>query len=86
MLNTGTFPTPAIAADNSLTQATVQLGRMLFYEKRLSKDNTQSCATCHAPENSFNDIRQFSIGVEGLKGKRNAMTVINLAWHNQGFF
>lgn len=86
VLNTGTFPTPAIAADNSLTQATVQLGRMLFYEKRLSKDNTQSCATCHAPENSFNDIRQFSIGVEGLKGKRNAMTVINLAWHNQGFF
>lgn len=82
----GNFPPPAIPSDNPLTIAGVKLGRMLFYEKKLSKDGTQACASCHMPENSFNDIRQFSIGVEGLKGKRNAMTVVNLAWHKNGFF
>ncbi|MBC7777015.1 MAG: cytochrome-c peroxidase, partial [Phycisphaerae bacterium] len=43
-LKIGDFPTPDLPADNKLTVAGVQLGRMLFYEKMLSKDGTQACA------------------------------------------
>jgi cytochrome c peroxidase len=85
-LEYGDFPPPNIPTDNLLTEEGVKLGRMLFYEKKLSKDGTQSCASCHNQDNSFNDLRQFSIGVEGLPGKRNAMTIVNLAWHKNGFF
>lgn len=43
----GNLPTPDIPSDNKLTEQGVKLGRMLFYEKLLSKDNSQSCASCH---------------------------------------
>lgn len=85
-LDVGDFPTPNLPSDNKLTVAGVQLGRMLFYEKMLSKDGSQSCADCHKQEDAFSDIRRFSIGVEGLPGKRQAMAVMNLAWHNNGLF
>ncbi len=85
-LNAGAFPTPDLPADNKLTLTGVQLGRMLFYEKKLSKDGTQACADCHLQQDGFSDIRQFSIGVEGLPGKRQAMPVMNLAWHQNGLF
>lgn len=85
-LKIGNFPTPDLPADNPLTAAGVQLGRMLFYEKKLSKDGTQACAGCHQQKDAFSDIRQFSIGVEGLPGKRQAMAVMNLAWHQNGMF
>ena len=85
-LDIGDFPTPDLPADNPLTVTGVQLGRMLFYEKNLSKDGTQACADCHLQQDAFSDIRRFSIGVEGLKGKRQAMAVMNLAWHNNGLF
>jgi cytochrome c peroxidase len=82
----GDFPTPEIPADNKLTVAGVQLGRMLFYEPMLSKDGSQACADCHKQQDAFSDIRQFSIGVENLPGKRQAMPVMNLAWHLNGLF
>ncbi|MFN0216726.1 MAG: cytochrome-c peroxidase [Saprospiraceae bacterium] len=85
-LKIGDFPTPDLPADNQLTVAGVQLGRMLFYEKMLSKDGSQACADCHKQEDAFSDIRQFSIGVENLPGKRQAMVVMNLAWHQNGLF
>ncbi len=85
-LKIGDFPTPDLPADNKLTVAGVQLGRMLFYEKMLSKDGSQACADCHQQKDAFSDIRQFSIGVEGLPGKRQAMAVMNLAWHRNGLF
>ena len=85
-LNTGAFPAPALPADNPLTVAGVQLGRMLFYEKMLSKDGSQACADCHLQQDAFSDVRRFSIGVEGLPGKRQAMAVMNLAWHRNGLF
>jgi cytochrome c peroxidase len=59
---------------------------MLFYEKMLSKNNTQACASCHLQQFAFNDTARFSIGVEGLKGKRHAMSVFNMAWNTNGFF
>lgn len=82
----GDFPTPLLPADNILTKAGVQLGRMLFYEKKLSKDLTQACADCHKQQDAFSDIRKFSIGIDGLAGDRQAMAVMNLAWHDNGFF
>jgi len=85
-LNTGEFRPPNIAADNQLTQQTVQLGRMLFYEKLLSKDATMSCASCHRQEHAFSDTARFSIGVHGLPGKRQAMAVFNMAWNENQFF
>lgn len=84
-LDYGYFPTPDLPGDNPITNTGVELGRMLFYETKLSKDNTQSCATCHIQKDGFSDLRQFSEGVEGLLGQRQAMAIFNMAWH-QGFF
>lgn len=82
----GNFPTPIIASDNLLTKQGVKLGRMLFYEKLLSGDNSQACASCHLQENAFTDTAQFSLGIRGKKGKRNAMSVFNMAWNDNKFF
>lgn len=86
MLDFGPFPPPMIPADNELTVQKVQLGRMLFYEKMMSLDGSQACASCHRQKDAFSDTAQFSLGVEGLRGKRQAMAVFNLAWHNNEFF
>jgi cytochrome c peroxidase len=82
----GIFPAPALPDDNPLTVEKVKLGRMLFYEKKLSKGETQACADCHLQADGFSDIRRFSIGVEELAGTRQAMAVFNMAWHQNGFF
>lgn len=79
------FPDMIIPEDNPMTVEGVALGRKLFYETRLSGNNTQSCATCHAPDHSFSDPNQFSTGIDGLQGNRNSMALINLGW-NQFFF
>lgn len=80
------LPAPKIPADNKLTLEGVKLGRMLFYEKSMSKDGSQSCASCHQQVDAFTDIRKFSIGVEKKPGKRQAMAIFNMAWHKPGFF
>lgn len=85
-VNLRDFPDPGFPANNQPTVAGVQLGRMLFYEKSMSKDGTQSCADCHRQQHAFSDSLRFSIGVEQLPGKRQAMAVMNLAWHKNGMF
>ncbi|MFT7453131.1 MAG: cytochrome c peroxidase [Patescibacteria group bacterium] len=85
-LEYGALPTPDLPADNPLTEQGVQLGRMLFYEPMLSKDGTQACASCHRQPDGFSDSTRFSIGVEMLPGKRQAMPVFNMAWHSNQFF
>ena len=85
LLMYGSFPTPTIAADNQLTLQGVKLGRMLFYEKRLSGDGTQACASCHLQEFAFTDTAKFSTGIRGNQGGRQAMTVFNMAWHGNEF-
>jgi len=82
----GALPPPNIPVDNALTPETVQLGRMLFYDTRLSRTNTQSCASCHVQANAFTDTNRFSVGVTGAIGKRQAMAIFNTAWHTGGFF
>ncbi|MFT5778652.1 MAG: cytochrome c peroxidase [Crocinitomicaceae bacterium] len=79
------FPDMIIPEDNPMTQEGVELGRMLFYEKMLSGDNTMSCAECHSPSSAFSDPNQFSTGIDGVQGNRNSMALINLGW-NQSFF
>jgi cytochrome c peroxidase len=78
------FPDMIIPLDNPMTVEGVALGRKLFYEEMLSGDNTISCATCHAPTNSFTDPNQFSTGIDGIQGNRNSMALVNLGW--QKFF
>jgi cytochrome c peroxidase len=85
-LSYGDLPEPILPADNPLTVQGVQLGKMLFYETMLSKDGTQSCASCHRQPDGFSDTTTFSIGVEGLPGKRQAMSIFNMAWHTNEFF
>jgi cytochrome c peroxidase len=81
----GSFPPPTIAVDNLLTQQGVKLGRMLFYEKMLSGDGTQACASCHMQEFAFTDTAKLSTGIQGQKGGRHAMNVFNMAWHSNEF-
>lgn len=85
-LEYGSFPAPDIATDNPLTVQGVKLGKMLFYEKMLSKDGSQACASCHLQEFAFSDTARLSIGVRGLEGKRQAMAVFNMAWNTNEFF
>lgn len=81
-----TFPDLIIPPDNPLTEEGVTLGRRLFFDPILSADRTQSCSSCHDPNNGFSDSRQFSIGIDGIAGTRNAMAIINLGWHNKLFW
>jgi len=80
------FQDPIIPADNPMKEEAIELGRFLFYEKKLSADNTIACAACHSPENAFSDPNQFSVGIDGIPGNRNSMALVNLAWNNNGFF
>jgi len=84
-LEIGQFPKPDLALDNPLTKEGVKLGRMLFYEKKMSKNNAMACASCHMQEFAFSDTSKFSVGVAGLPGKRHSMAVFNTAWHNNEF-
>lgn len=77
---------PLLPLDNPLTVAKVKLGRMLFHESKLSGDESMSCATCHLQSAAFTDTAQLSLGIRGLAGHRNAMSVFNMAWNDNGFF
>ena len=72
---------PLIPTNNPLTQEGVALGEQLFFDRRLSRDNSQSCASCHNPRNAFTDDTRFSDGVDGNFGNRNSMPLFNLAWN-----
>lgn len=80
------LPPMEVPIDNPLTVEGVALGRKLFYETRLSADNTQACATCHAPTSGFTDPDQFSVGIDGLEGNRNSMPIVNLGWAKKLFW
>lgn len=86
LIYSNSLPVPNLSADNPLTVEKVKLGRMLFYENKLSKDASMSCASCHVQSDGFSDSNQFSTGVEGLQGARQAMAIFNMAWNQNGFF
>jgi len=68
-----------VPADNKLTPERVELGRKLYFDVRLSRDATVSCATCHDVTRGFTDQRAVSEGINGQLGKRNAPTTLNVA-------
>ncbi|WP_299126599.1 cytochrome c peroxidase [uncultured Winogradskyella sp.] len=72
---------PIIPADNPQTTEGIALGKRLFFDRILSADGTQSCATCHSPQSAFTDNLQTSFGVSGSAGTRNSMPLFNLAWN-----
>ena len=74
------LPPVPIPASNPPTREAIALGRELFYETRLSKNNTVSCASCHDPSMDFTDGRKVSTGAGGLSGIRNAPTLLNVAF------
>ena len=80
------FPPMQIPADNPLTVEGVALGRKIFFDNLLSSDLSQSCATCHRPENYFTDGNATSKGVTGIFGKRSAMSLVNIGFVNTGLF
>ena len=81
------LPSPIIPTDNPLSVAGVDLGRHLFYDKILSGDQTQACATCHNQKLAFTDNNNaVSEGIRGEFGSRNAMTIFNLMWSNNLFW
>lgn len=81
------LPPLRIPADNPLSVAGVDLGRHLFYDKMLSGDGTQACATCHNQKMAFTDNNKaVSEGITGAMGDRNAMSIFNLMWSNDLFW
>jgi cytochrome c peroxidase len=75
------LPGLMVSEKNPITEAKVQLGRMLFYEPRLSRNQEISCNTCHDLKTFGVDAEPVSTGHKGLKGNRNAPTVYNAAGH-----
>lgn len=80
------LPPVPIPADNPPTADTVALGRALYFDKKLSADNTIACANCHSPDKGYTDNMQFSVGVGGKLGGRNAPTVLNAAYNPVQFW
>jgi len=76
----GLSPVPH-PADNPPSEEKIELGRKIFFDRRLSINNTMSCAMCHVPEQAFvNRELRTSVGVEGRSVKRNAPTIVNAAF------
>lgn len=80
------FPPFKIPDDNKLTVEGVKLGRFLFYDTLLSADLTKSCSSCHIQEKAFSDPNPTSTGVNGAKGRRNAMVLFNLIFQEDFFW
>ncbi|HTP32994.1 MAG TPA: di-heme enzyme [Candidatus Acidoferrales bacterium] len=74
------FPLPNVPADNPMTAEKVELGRYLFYDKRLSLNQTQACATCHRQEKAFSDGRARGLGSTGELHPRGPMSLVNVAY------
>ena len=71
-------------ANNPLTNDGATLGRVLFYDKNLSKNNTVSCGSCHKPDNSFSDIDRLSKGFMGGLTTRHSMALLNVRFYRSG--
>jgi cytochrome c peroxidase len=83
------LPLPSVPADNPMSGVKVELGRWLFYDRRLSLNETTSCASCHIQALAFTDGKPRSIGATGEIHPRGSMTLVNaayasrLTWSNQ---
>lgn len=80
------LPEVSIPKDNPMTAEKVELGRQLYFDKRLSKDGTVSCATCHDPKMAYAEHEPVSTGIGAQKGGRNSPSVINSAYATSQFW
>ncbi len=74
------FPEPPVPGDNPMSDAKVELGRHLFYDPRLSLNETQSCSSCHLQELAFTDGLAHAVGSTGLEHPRSAMSLANVGF------
>ena len=79
------FPPPSIPADNPLTAAKIRLGRMLFYEKRISEDQKIACANCHKQEFAFGSDQALDKKVHGDLTARHSSVLFNMVF-TKNFF
>ncbi|WP_333609550.1 MbnH family di-heme enzyme, partial [Arsukibacterium sp.] len=76
------MPLPRVPAENPMSQAKVELGRYLFYDKQLSANGRQSCASCHQQQYAFAQPLARSVGSTGQPLRRNALALVNIAYNN----
>jgi cytochrome c peroxidase len=74
------FPRPAVPPDNPMSAEKVELGRYLFYDKRISANGKESCGTCHRQELAFTDGRAHAVGTTGQLHPRSSMSLVNVAY------
>ena len=75
------FPPPRVPEDNPMSVEKIELGRHLFYDRRLSANGEQACASCHQPDYAFSDPRPLSRGSTGEVTRRNTLTLTNMAYN-----
>lgn len=80
------LPDVSMPADNPMTNEKVELGRLLFFDRRMSGDGLVSCATCHAPNKGWGDGNALSLGYPGNLHWRNSQTIINSAYLQKLFW
>lgn len=73
---------PAVPRPNNIavSSESVELGRLIFFDRRFSDDATVSCATCHDPRKGWSDGQPTAVGVRGQRGTRNSPTIVNAAY------
>lgn len=74
------FPAMKVPADNPFTVEKAELGRYLFFDRRLSRNQTQSCGSCHQPSRAFTDGRARGLGSTGQMHPRGAMGLTNVGY------
>ena len=80
------LPPIRLPADVVLDRSRIELGRKLFFDRRLSFNGTMSCAMCHVPEEGFtSNASRTAVGIEGRSLKRNAPSLLNVAWQSTLF-
>ena len=82
----GLLPAVPVPVDNLRTDAKVKLGKQLYFDKRLSADNTVSCATCHVPETGWANHHATDTGIRGQVGGRNSGSIIDAAYMKVQFW
>lgn len=75
------FPKPQVPSGNSMSEAKVLLGRTIFYDKALSANQQQSCASCHLQQNAFAEPLPTSVGSTGEQHRRNSPALVNIAYN-----
>ncbi len=82
----GPLPSVPVPADNPMSEAKVELGKLLFWDTRLSGDVSTSCATCHDPKLGWGDGQALSRGYPGTEHWRNSQTILNSAYYAKLFW